>query len=399
MFRGIVVPAGMTDTDLYKITMGMAVFRLFPGIEVGYRFYNRGRTPFPEGFAELLKKSIRAMSEISCTQAEIDFLKKNCPFIDLVYLDWFRHYHFDPNEVEVSQEGGDLSLTISGPMYRTIFWETPLMAVISELFFKVTDQEPQQGWLRKAAEKGRRLRKAGAKFTDFGTRRRFSFDVHQAVIRTLVNNAISARDGGVFNGTSNVYLAMANDLTPIGTVAHEWFMLHAALFGYESATRIALRNWAEIFNGQLGIALTDTFTTQVFLRDFDPFFAKLFDGVRQDSGNPFEILEMIIAHYLKLRIDPFTKTFVPSDGLDVDLYLKIIERCQGRIRCSSGIGTNLTNDVGVKPLNIVIKLDYVILPDGRKRPAIKLSDSPEKETGVLREVAIAKDRLGIKLFS
>ena len=392
----IVVPRAITDTDLYKITMGEAVFRLFPDTNVGYQFHNRGKTSFPIGFADSLRKSVEAMADLRCTREELNFLSRACPFLNAAYLDWFGNYRFNPGEVLIEQEGGDLRISIVGPMYRTIFWETPLMAVISQLYFEMIGLQPQPGWQKKAGEKGRRLREAGATFTDFGTRRRFSFAVQDEVINALVAMAIPAKDGGVFNGTSNVYLAMKYGLTPIGTVAHEWFMLHAALFGYESATCLALKNWAEVFQGRLGIALSDTFTTPVFLRDFDYFFTKLFDGIRQDSGDPFEILEMIINHYRELKVDPLTKTFVPSDNLDVDLYLRIFVQCRGRIKCSAGIGTNLTNNVGFKPLNMVIKLDSVVLKDGRIRRAVKLSDQPGKETGDPKEIAIAKNRLGIE---
>ncbi|MCJ7793037.1 MAG: nicotinate phosphoribosyltransferase [Candidatus Marinimicrobia bacterium] len=381
----------LTDTDLYKFTMMQAVANHYPQIRAGYQFINRGKTSFPPGFSSALQEQIEMMSECRFTNHEEEFLQKSCGhFLKPTLFDLLKGYRFDPRQVHISQtEKGELNLSIEGLWYQTILWEVPLLAIISELYFKMTGQPPDGEWQKRVRAKGDALRKAGARFADFGTRRRYSYEIQEEVIRCLIDSARKVKDGGVFIGTSNVHFARLWGLTPIGTVAHEWFMAHAAMFGYRWATAKSLQVWADEFEGQLGIALSDTFTTPEFLRHFNAYFARLFDGVRQDSGDPFEILEMVINHYLKLHINPLYKTFVPSDGLDVSKVLALTEACQNRIQCSFGIGTNLTNDVGVEPLNMVIKLSHIILSDGTIVPTIKLSDNRGKYTGDLEEIVMA----------
>jgi nicotinate phosphoribosyltransferase len=387
----------LIDTDLYKLTMGQAVFNNYPRVEVEYQLVNRGKTKFPTGFAGKLQEEIRQMSGLVLSKEEKDFLNRRCGhYLKPTYLDWLSSYRFNPDEVAITQKEGDLGITITGPWYRTIYWEVPLMATISELYFQITGQQPQPEWVERTKEKGATLRMAGAYLSDFGTRRRFSLEVHEKAIEALIAVAGRASEGGILRGTSNVRLAAKYNLAPIGTFAHEWVMVHSALYGYKMATTKALETWAREFNGQLGIALMDTYGTDVFLKSFDAFYARLFEGVRQDSGNPLEILEKAIAHYQKLFIDPTTKTFVASDSLDVGKALEIQNRAKGRIRCLFGIGTNLTNDVGVKPLNIVIKLFRVFLPDGISIPVIKLSDDPGKITGDQEAIKAAFSELGIE---
>jgi nicotinate phosphoribosyltransferase len=187
---------------------------------------------------------------------------------------------------------------------------------------------------------------------------------------------------------------MKYDTVPIGTHAHEWFMFHAAQFGYKYANRASLENWVKIYRGDLGIALSDTFTTPVFFRDFDTLFAKLFDGVRHDSGDPLEFADKTIAHYKSLRINPLSKTIVFSDALNPEMVQKITEYCKGKIGMSFGIGTNFTNDVGVKPLNMVIKISHVLTGD-RWTQVVKLSDAPGKHTGNDEIVGRIMSELGI----
>jgi nicotinate phosphoribosyltransferase len=189
---------------------------------------------------------------------------------------------------------------------------------------------------------------------------------------------------------------MIHRLKAIGTQAHELYMVIAALFGYRMANKITMEKWIEIFRGDLGIALSDTFTTDVFLQSFDKKFAKLFDGVRQDSGDPIEQAEKIVKHYDSLGIDPTTKTIVFSDSLNLDKVATIHEWCKGKIKDAYGIGTFLTNDVGVKPLNFVIKLTAVQGCTGEWLPTVKLSDTPGKHTGPKDEVELCKNVLRIK---
>lgn len=367
------------DNDLYKFTMQQAVHMIYPRAEAEYAFINRGLTPFPPGLAHKVKAEIEKMAALSLSSEEKAFLEETCYFLTPVYLDYLESYRYDPSEVMIRQEGSALTLKIKGPWYRTILWEVPLMAIISETFFSMTGQTPTPAKKREKINqnKARALAAAGVYFADFGTRRRFSSQNHEQLIRDLLS-----LENHTLNGTSNVHFAHKFNLTPIGTLAHEWFMFHAVLHGYQMANSSAQDAWVKAFHGDLGIALTDTFTTDVFLSSFDTFYAKLFDGVRQDSGNPFVFTDKIIQHYESLHIDPSIKTIVFSDSLDIDTAVQIHQYCNGRVRDAYGIGTCLTNDVGVVPLNMVIKL--IKCRTSRHTPwqnTIKLSDDIGKHTG------------------
>jgi nicotinate phosphoribosyltransferase len=367
----------LLDTDAYKLTMGQAALRLFPEAKVAYSFFNRGGDTFSDEFAKELKSMVSAFSETRLTGTEAGWLRTKMPYLTDAYIDFWAGYRFDPSEVNISIIDGNLRVGIDGYWYRTIYWEVPLMAAISELYFKMNGCQSTECH---ALEKAEKIRSSGAVFADFGTRRRFSFDNHERVVSALKGNS-------AFIGTSNAYLAMQEGLKPIGTMAHEWFQFHEAKHGIRSCTREALENWVKVYNGDLGIALTDTFTTPLFLRTFDKKYAKLFDGVRQDSGSPEEFADMIIAHYENLGIDPTTKTIIFSDGLNADRVCEIEKHVNGRTKTAYGIGTNLTNDVGVKPLNIVIKMVECAHDGDYWVNAAKLSDDIGKNTGDRGKVA------------
>lgn len=238
------------------------------------------------------------------------------------------------------------------------------------------------------AMKAKLIRTNKMAVADFGTRRRFSSNNHEMVIEDMKKELV---------GTSNVWLAMKHGLKPIGTHAHEWFMYHATKYGYIGANWNALRNWVQTYQGNLGIALTDTFTSDSFYRDFNTEYSKLFDGVRQDSGDPIEFLNKTVAHYKAHGIDPATKTIVFSDGLDLHKAIKLNKAAKkAGIGCSFGIGTNLTNDVGIDPLNIVIKLTNVRGHHNQWLPTVKLSDSLGKHTGELDEIRLCKQTLRLE---
>lgn len=373
------------DNDLYKFTMQQAVHMLYPRVDVRYIFINRSDTPFPKGFAKRLQKEVNNMADFRLTPDEKNFLDRTCYFMTPVYLDFLESYQYNPKDVVIGQTGGRLELTIRGPWYRTILWEVPLMAIISELYFIMTDAQPlPHEKLREInLNKARVLSDNHIKFAEFGTRRRFSSASHKDMLQDIISLKTNT-----LIGTSNVHLARLFNIKPIGTLAHEWFMFHAVLNGYRMGNPTGVDAWAQVFHGDLGIALTDTFTTDVFLATFDTMQAKLFDGVRHDSGDPIAFIDKIIHHYEKLHIDPTTKTIVFSDGLDIDKAVHIHNHCAGRIRESYGIGTNLTNDVGVTPLNIVIKMGQCrTAPDKVWHNTIKLSDDRAKHTGDPEELA------------
>ena len=383
----------LLDNDLYKLTMQNAVVKLFPRVKARYQFINRGKTPFPDGFAEELRKEIARMADISLAKDEKEFLTGKCYYFDPTYIDFLMGYRFDPSEVGVIQKNGDLQILIEGYWYRTILWEVPLMAIISELYFKLTRESiySETKIIDVAREKADRFNLLGVNVADFGTRRRYSFENHDRIIKTFENYGRPS-----FVGTSNVYFAKKYNVIAVGTHAHEWFMFHAAKYGYKMANKLALDNWVEVYRGDLGIALSDTYTTDIFFKAFDTKLAKLFDGVRQDSGDPIQFAEKTIEHYKKLRIDPLSKTIIFSDGLNPDTVEEIAKFCRNKIKISFGIGTNLTNDVGAKPLNIVIKMVEARAEGEDWVHTIKLSDTPGKYTGDEESIRLCKGVLNIK---
>jgi len=383
------------DNDLYKFTMQQAVCQLYPRAWARYEFINRGKTQFPSGFAEALKWELMALQNLQLQEIEKNFLLNHCYYLTPFYVDFLAGYRFDPrNEVRIIQEDGNLKVIVEGPWYRTILWEVPLMSMISELYFKKSDvpTHSREHLDEQDRAKATRLAKLLVKYADFGTRRRHSFRNHDRIVKINKEYAPDA-----FVGTSNVYLAMINTLKPIGTHAHEWFMFHAAKYGFHEANKLALQRWADVYQGELGIALSDTFTTSDFLNSFGTYFAKLFDGVRHDSGDPIKFAQKILNYYEYIHIDPMTKTIVFSDGLNVDKVAEIEKFCKGKIKTSYGIGTYLTNDVGPKALNMVIKMT-ACKPKGRDYPWVptcKLSDVEGKHTGDPETIAICKKVLGI----
>lgn len=379
-----------TDNDLYKFTTMNAIQKLYPDAIVKYKFINRENTPFPTGFGNELKRQVNSMSELFLTKDEEYFIRENCYYFDPVFVDFLKGYRYDPKEIKINQNNTDLNVEIEGYWYRTVLWEVPLLALISELYHKMNGHKPTC-LEENAKEKAMAFNNIKAEYSDFGTRRRFSFDVHDRALNQLIDHS-----GDFLKGSSNLYLSMKYNLTPVGTHPHEWFMYHAAHFGYKTATTKALKAWSKVYQGNLGIALTDTFTTDDFLRCFNTKFAKLFEGVRWDSGDPLEFTDKVLHFYNKKRIDPASKTVVYSDSLNIDKVKRIREYVNGRLHDVYGIGTYLTNDVGVKPLNIVIKMTQAKpSPSQKYYPTIKLSDVSGKNTGSLEEINLCKRTLQI----
>ncbi|WP_251977955.1 nicotinate phosphoribosyltransferase [Salinicola avicenniae] len=382
----------LLDNDFYKITMQNAVIKRFPYAQARYAFINRGDHAFPPGFGEALRREVDAMAELTLSDAEKRYLEETCPYLDPTYLDFLAGFRYNPAEVVIEQEGSALSVVIEGLWYRTILWEVPLMALISELWYRLRgiERTADDTVAQRTREKIEHYRRLGLKIAEFGTRRRFSFDVHDRVV-----GALRQYGGNAFSGTSNVLLAMRHGVKPIGTHAHEWFMFHGARFGFKMANSLALEHWVDVYRGDLGIALTDTFTSRAFFESFDKKFAKLFDGVRHDSADPLDFAASTIAHYERLGIDPRSKTIIFSDALTPERVERIQTFCQGRIGMAFGIGTNFTNDVGVTPMNMVIKM-VEAKPEGQHwLPVIKLSDVPDKHTGEPEMISLAKRVLAL----
>lgn len=371
------------DTDLYKFTTSYAYIKLFPYAIGTFTFKDRDETEYTEGFLEALKNEIHNLEMVKLTSEEQEYMTTHCRFLPSVYWEWLSSFRFDPNKIEVwLDERHHLQMTVTDYLYKVTLYEVPLLAIVSEIKNQFLNRIPdKQAILAKLADKVNLSNTHQMPFSEFGTRRRFSFDVQKLVVEYLKGHAQYC------TGTSNCHLAMKYDMRPMGTHPHEWFMFHGAQFGYKHANYMALENWVNVYDGDLGTALSDTYTSDSFLSNFSRKQAKLFDGVRCDSGDEYEFIERLIARYKELGIDPTTKTIIFSNALDFEKVLKIYQYCQGKIRCSFGIGTNLTNDTGYQPSNIVMKLSRCKMSQSQEwRECVKLSDDMGKHMGSMTEV-------------
>lgn len=375
--------SSMLDDDLYKFCMHQAFMELFPNAVGVYKFTNRGKNRFTQDFIDSLNYQLHeCLPRLKVTDDEINWLKSVCPFLKPWYLETLRNFRYDMNGVNCYLDSdNDLIFEANGLFSNKMMLEVKVMAIISELYFELVDTGwDYEGQNDLANIKARTLTDNGCKFVDFGTRRRRSFKSQAVVVQEM-----DKYEG--FMGTSNVYLSYLMNLTPKGTQAHEWFQAMQSLEGIRNSNYYAMNNWVRVYNGSLGIALTDTLGTEQFLKNFSLRYAKLFDGVRWDSGDPYWYTDLIVDHYKKMGIDPMSKTIIYSNALDVDRAIKIKEYCEGKIKCSFGIGTHFTNDFGLnsRPLNMVIKLWSV-----NGIPVVKLSDDKGKENGDKDSVRVTK---------
>lgn len=372
--------------------MQQAVLKKYPDAQVTYQFNARRKAAINDAFKTRVEGVVNSLADLQLTSDESEFLSEKCHFLNPSYLGYLSQYRFNPDEVKI-EWGDDLTTTnlnISGPWHRTILWEVPLMAILSESYFEKVDTNwTLDGQAEKAFDKAKHLTGHHIKFSDFGTRRRRSHDVQDIV----VDNLICGSTDNSLMGTSNVYFAMKHGLRPIGTMAHEWIMGISALESLRHANRYALNGWNDVYQGSLGIALTDTFGTDAFFEDFDAILARLFDGVRHDSGDPFEFANKTVQFYKNINIPTKTKTIVFSDSLTVDKAVDLMIHCRKLgIGCAFGIGTHFTNDFFNSPaLNMVIKLRSIAKSSSDPFvQVVKLSDDLGKATGDLDALRVAK---------
>ena len=382
------------DTDLYKFTTSYAYIKLFPYAMGTFTFIDRDDTEYTEGFLEALKSEIHNLSMVQLTSEELEYMASHCRFLPRVYWEWLSSFRFDPDKIEVGlDEHRHLQMRVTDYLYKVTLYEVPLLAIVSEIRNQFLNRIPdKETLLLRLADKVKLSNDHQMPFSEFGTRRRFSFDVQKLVVAYLKENARYC------TGTSNCYLAMKYDMRPMGTHPHEWFMFHGAQFGYKHANYMALENWVNVYDGDLGTALSDTYTSDSFLSNFSRKQAKLFDGVRCDSGDEIEFIDRLIDRYKELGIDPTTKTIIFSNALDFGKALQIFEYCKGKIRCSFGIGTNLTNDTGFPPANIVMKLSRCKMNVNQEwRECVKLSDDMGKHVGSTTEVGACLHELRLSI--
>ena len=380
------------DTDLYKFTTSYAYIKLFPYAVGTFSFKDRDETEYSDEFLKALKKEFNDFKNVGLSDEELEYMSQNCRFMPRVYWEWLSSFRFNPEKIEVwLDENRHLHIEVTDYLYKVTLYEVPILAIVSEIKNKFLNQTIEKSKIiERLKGKVDLSNKNVLPFSEFGTRRRFSFEVHEMVVDYLKSNSKYC------TGTSNCYLAMKYNMRPMGTHPHEWFMFHGAQFGYKHANYMALENWVNVYDGDLGTALSDTYTSESFLTNFSRKQAKLFDGVRCDSGNEIEFVDKLIDRYKELGIDPATKTIIFSNALDFEKALSLYKYCEGRIRCSFGIGTNLTNDTGYQPSNIVMKLSKCKMNNNQEwRECIKLSDDMGKHMGSITEVQACMHELRI----
>lgn len=377
------------DTDLYKFTTSYAYMKMFPNAECTFTFKDRNKVKRTPEFLEKFKEQIKKYELVHLTMEEFNWLvtNKSIDFMPVHYWEWLMSFRFDMNKMNIYlDEDGVLCVDVTDKCYKASLYEIPVLFSIPE----VNNAGKPIDWERtiyKLKEKVDLANKGGMLFSEFGTRRRFSYEVQDRVIAYLKNFSKTCV------GTSNMHFAMKYDMKPIGTHPHEWFMFHGAQYGYKAANYMALENWVNVYDGDLGIALSDTYTSDVFFRSFSLKQAKLFDGVRQDSGDEYEFIDKTINFYVNKGIDYHNKTIVFSNALDFLKAVKILKYCQEKgIKASFGIGTNLTCDVyapdGTKydAENIVMKMSRCrMTPNQPWYVTIKISDDIGKHMGDNKE--------------
>ena len=371
------------DTDLYKFTTSYAYIKLFPYAIGTFSFKDRDETVYTEAFLSKLKVEVANLAKVTLADKALEYMTRNCRFLPPVYWEWLSSFRFQPEKIDIHlDKEHHLNIEITDYLYKSTLYEVPLLAIVSEIKNQIQGNVANtEEIICKLSEKVVLSNEHQLSFSEFGTRRRFSFDVQDRVISYLKKSAHYC------TGTSNCYFAMKYEMKMMGTHPHEWFMFHGAQFGYKHANYIALENWVNVYDGDLGIALSDTYTSDIFLTNLSRKQAKLFDGVRCDSGNELEFIDKLTARYKELGIDSTTKTIVFSNALDFGKALEIQEYCRGKIRCAFGIGTNLTNDTGFKPSNIVMKLTQCKMNVNQEwRECVKLSDDIGKHIGSPEEV-------------
>ena len=377
-----------TDNDLYTFTCQYYILEKYPRAEVEYSFIDRNNQVYPEGFAAMLQEQVDNMKDVIITDEEVDYMKRKCIYLPLWYFTYLKGYRFNPAEVSISQDPeGHLAIKVRGKWFSTIMWEMPLLSTISELMHMLRgDFEKYDAALEeeRARAKTEQILSAGLVLGDMGTRRRFSFDHQEMVIRVMDQVARSRSDWpGKFTGTSNVWLAMKYNLVPLGTMSHQLISFEENVSGLFECNYNVMRKFSDVYDGDNGIYLYDCFGDKVFFSNLSKRMAMMYKGLRVDSGDEFEQTEKIIAKYKELGIDPATKQVVYSNGLNIDKAIEIHKYCAGRVQDSYGVGTFLTCDVtGADPMNIVIKLTAGRITENRVwHPCIKLSCNPTKALG------------------
>lgn len=399
-----------TDNDLYTFSCQYYILQTYPRSEVRYTFFDRNHTRYPKGFGQMLQEQINGMKDVVITDEEIAFMKNKVYFLPEWYFTFLRGYRFNPSEVHIFQDPeGYLSIMIEGKWYSTIMWEMPILSTISELMHEINgdlakfdaDYECQSAY-----EKGKKAFANGLLLSDMGTRRRFSFDNHRIILDALVKAYNDSFEDlacfGKFVGTSNVWFAKEFNITPIGTMSHQIISFEECVSGVFECNHNVMRKWAKVYSGDLGIFLFDCFGSTVFFNNLSKDMAKMFDGLRVDSGDEHEETEKVIAKYKSLGVDPSTKSIVYSNALTIDKAIDLHNWLGGRMKDSYGIGTHLCADVTNKETNekfpysnIVVKLTGMRITENREwHDCVKLSCDRGKTLGNQEKCAYLLKQIG-----
>lgn len=399
-----------TDNDLYTFSCQYYILQTYPRSEVRYTFFDRNHTRYPKGFGQMLQEQINGMKDVVITDEEIAFMKSKVYFLPEWYFTFLKGYRFNPSEVHIFQDlDGYLSIIIEGKWYSTIMWEMPILSTISELMHEINGDlikfDPDYEW-QSAYKKGKKAFANGLVLSDMGTRRRFSFDNHRIILDALVKAYDDSLNDmtcfGKFVGTSNVWFAKEFNITPIGTMNHQIISFEECVSGIFECNHNVMKKWAKVYSGDLGIFLFDCFGSTVFFNNLSKDMAKMFDGLRVDSGDEHEETEKVIAKYKSLGVDPSTKSIVYSNALTIDKAIDLHNWLGGRMKDSYGIGTHLCADVTNKETNekfpysnIVVKLTGMRITENREwHDCVKLSCDRGKTLGNQEKCAYLLKQIG-----
>lgn len=364
----------LLSTDFYKFTMLQVFFREFPDVVAKYKFKCRNKDVNLLPFKEEIEEEIDKLCTLKFTEDELNYLG-DIRFFTPSFINYLEDFNLKRRYITVGEKDGEFNITAEGPICQSSMFEIYVLKIVHEVYSRNVNPMSEALMSEGRDRLARKIHKYKAFATengwspvviDFGGRRAFSCDWHEYVVRNLINC-------GVIKGTSDVYLAKKFGIKPIGTMAHEFITLFQGLVHPMDSQKKAFETWLKTYGSDLGIVLSDSLGDDKFLKDFGSFFANGFTGCRHDSGDPFVWGDKIIKHYESMNIDPLTKTLVFSDGLDFDKVFELEKYFNGKIKISHGVGTNLSNDLGILALQNVFKQVEV-----NGRPVAKLSNNPSK---------------------
>lgn len=388
-------------SDAYKASMGY-VFHTSPyfkGLHARYCLTDRLKTPLPKGFLDEYRRQLEYMANLPAGMHIAEYMAEQWPFIPKSYWYWYANFfQFKLEYVHIEEKDGNARIWFEGPLDEVTHWELPAIRIYCELLNIFLGRKPAKGWNDLARSRAKLFKETGIVWAFMGGRRSFSADVLEDVIGIACDYAQEYPDGPGLSGISWMEKAYQHGKRPMGSVAHEYYQICAARFGYKNANRMAMQIWSDTYGDNLGYALTDTFTTNSFLQDLSFAYANLFSAFRQDSGDPFAYADAVLEHLKRLGIDPTTKLIVHTNIRvgEEHIVLGLNEHHWKAYKHRFGMGSIFDNNCGWPSANAVCKNDAIILPDGTEIRTVKISDEPGKECGDPVEIAKCKATLGIK---